>query len=632
MKKKELSKMLFSIENIFAYLVLVCLAVIPASEVIARKFFKTNIHSSALYVQHLVLWLTFVCGMITTREKKHLSLSVGVDLIKEPYNSWIKSGTSFIAISISFVLFICSLSFTFLSFDPKYKIGIFPIRWVMMIMPAAFLINTIHFFRTVPENRYYKLIISLAIMFGLFIGISPLINSLRFILNGLYPAGGGIADKFETIAFSLNEFSFSALSTLAMPFIIILIVSALLGTPIFILLGGLAIILFLRSGGSIEVIPNEAYTMLKGPFIPAIPLFTLVGFILSESKAGDRLVRLFSVFFGWLPGGMAIIAILVCAFFTTFTGASGVTILALGGLLLIMLMKKGYNKEFSTGLLTASGSIGLLYPPSLPLIMYGVIAQISIKEMFIGGLLPGTIMMSVLIIMAVRSASKSRIKRVPFNFKNVLSPLRESIGEILLPVIILVGYFKGITTLVETSAIAVIYVLVVEVFIHRDIKFKKLPEVFFKCIPIIGGVLMILAVAKGFSYYIVDAEVPMKLTEWSRIHIQSKYVFLILVNIVLLITGCFMDIFSAIIVVAPLLIPMGAVYGIHPVHLGIIFLANLQLGYLTPPVGINLFLASYRFEQPLVKIYKLVISFFLLLLVSVLLITYIPWITTFLLK
>ncbi len=630
-KKTKNNHFLFFTENIFAAIILICLAVLPVLEVFLRKFFKTGIHSSAMYIQHLVLWVTFVCGMITSRDKKHLSLSIGVDLIKEPFQSWIKTGTSFLAVSISIALTLCSLSLMLIGFDPSIKIGIFPIQLMLMIMPIAFLIISIRFITLTPPGKFRKLMTPLGIIMGILLGMSPLINILNYIMSDILILNYEFISKFETIAASINNFSLSILNILYWPLLISLIAAAALGLPIFILLGGMAVLLFLHSGGSIEVIPNEAYTMLTGPAIPAIPLFTLAGFILSESKAGKRLVKLFSALFGWLPGGMAIITILVCAFFTTFTGASGVTILALGGLLSYMLIKDKYNKKFSIGLLTASGSMGILFPPSLPIIMYGVIAQINIKKMFVGGLLPGVLMILVLIIMGIRSAMKSKTARIPFQFKNILSPLKASIGEILLPVIILVSFFTGLTTLVETSAVAVIYVLILEVFIKKDIKLKDLPSVFYKCIPLIGGVLMILALAKGFSYFIVDAEVPMKLTAWCQLHIQSKYVFLILLNIALLITGCIMDIFSAIIVVVPLIIPLGVAYGINPVHLGIIFLTNLQLGYLTPPVGINLFLASYRFEEPLVKIYKYVFPFLIFMLAAVLFITYIPWITTWLL-
>jgi tripartite ATP-independent transporter DctM subunit len=281
---------------------------------------------------------------------------------------------------------------------------------------------------------------------------------------------------------------------------------------------------------------------------------------------------------------------------------------------------------------TASGSVGLLFPPSLPIIIYGVIAGVSIKDMFIGGIIPGFVMVTALVIFSIIYASKHKTERQPFNLKEAFSSVGGSVGEILLPIVIVLSYFGGLTTLEESAALAVIYALIVEVFIHRDLKIKDLPGVIAKCIPIIGGVLMILSLAKGLSYYIVDAEVPMRLTEWVQASISSKYVFLLLLNIGLLITGCLMDIFSAIMVVVPLIIPLGSIFGIHPVHLGIIFLANMELGYMTPPVGLNLFLASYRFNEPMGKLYKDVLPFFFIQLAAVLLITYLPFLTTGLLS
>jgi tripartite ATP-independent transporter DctM subunit len=380
------------------------------------------------------------------------------------------------------------------------------------------------------------------------------------------------------------------------------------------------------------MIPNEAYTMLTGPFIPTIPLFTLAGFILSESRAGERLVRFFQACFGWLPGGLVIMTILISAFFTTFTGASGVTILALGGLLSYVLISSHYEKNFSLGLLTAGGSLGLLLPPSLPIILYGVVSQTNIKHMFIGGVLPDLLMITSVALLGIAYANRVKIKRTRFNLREVLTAFRYAFWEILLPPVILFCYLRGLTTLVETSALAVLYTLVVEMVIHRDIKPQDLPGVFQKCIPIIGGVLIILAIAKGLSYFIVDAEIPLSLSDWVSRNIHSKYLFLILLNISLVITGCLMDIFSAIIVVVPLILPLGAAFDIHPVHLGVIFLVNLELGYLTPPVGINLFLASYRFNEPLSKIYRNIIPYLIILFITVLIITYIPWFSTGLLS
>lgn len=603
------------IENFVSIGVLIILSIIPFLEVVIRKVFRTGIPASNDYTFHAVLWITFVGGMITSREKRHLALTAGLDLLKDPFESWIKTFNAFIAATFSTAFSWSALSFVIIGFDPSRRVGLFPIQLVGAVMPIGFCVMAIRFIVNAPDKKNLKLIASLGFILGTVFGLGSIVNILYAVLPDVPPF-------FD----SLYDFSYNFGGALGIPFIVLLILSAITGTPIFIILGGFAYMLFTRAWEPLEIITNESYTMLTSNTLPAIPLFTVAGFILSESKAGKRFVRLFKAFFGWLPGGLAIMAVLVCTFFTTFTGASGVTILALGALLLVVLVESGrYKEDFSTGLLTSSGSLGLLFPPSLPIIIYGVSAQISIKDMFIGGIIPGLLMVFALIIFAVITALKHKVAPVKFTVKEAFGAAKESVWEILLPVIILACYFGGLTTLVETGAIAVMYAFIVEVFINKDIRLRDLPAVLLKCVPIIGGVLVILALAKGLSYFIIDAEIPMRLTAWVQANIHSKYVFLILLNIALLITGCLMDIFSAIMVVVPLIIPLGTLFGIHPVHLGIIFLANLQLGYLTPPVGLNLFLASYRFNKPLGKIAKNVMPFFLILLIMVIIITYVPW-------
>ena len=613
---------LFRIENGVAGIILLLIAVLPALEIIARLFFKTGIHSSADLTHHLVLWLTCLGGAITSREGKHITLSAGLEMIGERVRSWIVTLTTFISTTISSAMAWSALSLVLIGFDPTKKIAFIPIQLAVAVIPLGFLLITIRFLTRSPIRGTKRGIAALGCILGTIISFSSVMN----ILYTLLP-------EVPVVFSTLEEVFFRIADRVALVGVGVLIASIFFGTPIFIVLGGVAYLLFVRSFGALEVIPSEAYSMLTGYSIPAIPLFTFAGFILSESKAGERLVRLFRAWLGWLPGGLIIMVVLVCTFFTTFTGATGVTILALGALLAYVLVESGrYTTDFANGLITGSGSIGLLFPPSLPIILYGVIAQINIKHMFVGGILPGLLMVITLCGIGVVTAVTHKVKAAPFQIREAVLAIKDSFWEILLPVIILLGYFLGITTLVETGAVAVIYALIIEVFVHRDLSLKDLPTVMLKCIPIVGGVLIILASAKGLSYYIVDAEVPMRLSSWVQENISSKYVFLILLNVALLITGCLMDIFSAILVVVPLIIPMGAAFGIHPVHLGVIFLANLGVGYLTPPVGLNLFLAAYRFNQPLVRIYRNVIPFFLALLAVVLLITYVPWFSTGLLR
>jgi tripartite ATP-independent transporter DctM subunit len=607
-------------EDILAFVAVILLALFPFMEIIARKFFKTSVPHAFTYTHHLVLVLTFIGGMITSREKKHLSLSLTLNM-EESIKERIHIANMILASMMTTAFFWSALSFTFTGFDPTKKIGIFPIRLIGLVMVIGYAVMTIRFITGVPKKGWHRMIASAGLLLGTLVALEPIAKVLATFF-----------EEFPPFIDSLIEFTNWVNGFIALPVIIILIIGAVFGAPLFIVLGGIAFMLFARVGEPLEIIPNEAYSMLISHSIPAIPLFTVAGFLLSESKAGERLVRFFKAVFAWFPGGLAIMAILVCAFFTTFTGASGVTILALGALLSYVLINGKYKRRFSLGLLTASGSVGLLFPPSLPIIIYGVIAGVSIKDMFIGGIIPGFVMVAALVIFCIIYASKHKTERQPFNLKEAFSSIGGAIGEILLPIVIVLSYFGGLTTLEESAALAVIYALIVEVFIHRDLKIKDLPGVIAKCIPIIGGVLMILSLAKGLSYYIVDAEVPMRLTEWVQASISSKYVFLLLLNIGLLITGCLMDIFSAIMVVVPLIIPLGSIFGIHPVHLGIIFLANMELGYMTPPVGLNLFLASYRFNEPMGKLYKDVLPFFFIQLAAVLLITYLPFLTTGLLS
>ena len=617
---KYFSRAVEFFENYLALFGLILLALFPTMEVIARKFFNTGISNSTDLTYQLVLFLTMVGGAITSREGKHLALNFELK-VGDKTKARIDVYNAILGLVFTTAFAVAALSFSLNGFSQTERISIFPLWVLSLVMPVGYILMAVRFVTPLPRKTSTRVLVGMGVLIGLIIALPPLIN----ILQVLFPSLPDSLMSLSEIGGRINLF-------MAGPVIILLILSTFMGVPLFVILGGVAYMLFARTGQPLEIIPNEAYSMLLGHAIPAIPLFTFAGFILSESRAGERLVRLFRALFGWFPGGLAVMAILVSAFFTTFTGASGVTILALGALLSYVLVKGKYKEGFSHGLLTATGSIGLLFPPSLPLIIYGVTAQVSIKKMFGGGILPGFLMVTAMITYGIYHASKNKVAREKFDVKEALRGMKGSLWEIFLPVVVVVGYFGGLTTLVESGAIAVVYSLIIEVFIHRDIKIRNLPQVILKCMPIIGGVLTILALAKGLSYYLVDAEIPVMLTAWAQNAIHSKYVFLLLLNLALIITGCLMDIFSAIMIVAPLIIPLGNLFGIHPVHLGIIFLANLELGYMTPPVGLNLFLSSYRFNKPINKIYRNVLPFLLIQLVAVLLITYIPILTTALLK
>ena len=406
--------------------------------------------------------------------------------------------------------------------------------------------------------------------------------------------------------------------------------AAVLGAPIFVLLGGAVILLFWNDWGVLAAISVETYRIVVHPMLPTIPLFTMAGFFLAESGASERLIRFFRAWFGWIPGGTPVVTILVCAFFTSFTGGSGVTILALGGLLFPMLLRENYSGRFSTGLLTASGSLGLLFPPSLPVILYGIRSQTPINRLFLAGILPGIVLITLVALWSVRQGLVQRVERPPFRIKEAWESFKAAKWEVIIPGIILVGIFGGLVTIVEAAAVTVVYTFIIEAFVYKDLKLgKDIVPTMVQGATLIGGVLIIMGTAMGLTSYLVDAQVPSRALHWVQAHIDSKLVFLLALNGALLLVGALMDIFSAIIVVVPIIVPMGLAYGIDPAHLGIIFLVNLELGYLTPPVGMNLFLSSYRFKMPLPKVYRAVVPYLIILAIGVLIITYVPWITLF---
>jgi len=412
---------------------------------------------------------------------------------------------------------------------------------------------------------------------------------------------------------------------------LILIVLAILSTPLFAVILAVAMLGFHYLDVNLAVIAIEIYRIADTPVLLALPLFTFAGYILGESRTSFRLVRLTRAFLGWMPGGLAIVAFVVCAFFTAFTGASGVTIVALGALLYPALIESGYREKFSLGLVTSSGSLGLLLPPSLPLILYGIIAQqmnigqsVAISDLFLAGLLPGLLMVVLLSFWSLWENRQNPIPLQSFSMQEAVSALREAVWEIPLPFFVLGGIYGGFFAISEAAAATAMYVLVVEVFIYREIKLSQLPSIIRESMVMVGGVLLILGVSLASTNFLIDAEVPMHFFNLIQAHITDKIVFLILLNFFLLVLGAILDIFSALVIMVPIILPVAVNYGINPVHLGIIFLANMQIGYVTPPVGMNLFIASYRFNKPVVELYKAAIPFALVLFAAVLIITYWP--------
>jgi C4-dicarboxylate transporter, DctM subunit len=414
--------------------------------------------------------------------------------------------------------------------------------------------------------------------------------------------------------------------------IIAILLLILFGAPIFAVISGLALFLLFSSQIDSSAMIIEMYRIATTPILVAIPLFTFAGYLLSESGAPKRLIRLSDAILGWLPGGLSIIALFACAIFTALTGATGLTIIALGGILFPAMVQGRYPERFSLGLLTTSGTLGLLFPPSLPLIVYAIVAKVGIDQLFLAGILPGVLLVVLLSAFSVQKAIFSEIPRTKFNPSEVFKALREMIWELPLPVVVLGGIYSGYFVVSEAAAITAAYVLLIEVVIYRDIKWKELPQIMRKSMVLVGGILIILGAALGLTNYLIDEEIPMRMLDFFKAHITSPFVFLVVLNLFLLAVGCVMGIFSALTVVIPLITPIAHAYGIHPIHLGIIFLTNLEIGASIPPLGINLFISSIRFEKPVLKLYLASLPFIAILLIGLAIITYVPWFSLALLK
>ena len=412
---------------------------------------------------------------------------------------------------------------------------------------------------------------------------------------------------------------------------LLVVLLLVMGMPLFAGILAIAMLGFYAVDIDLMVIAIDMYRITETPLIEAIPLFTFAGYLLSASNSSQRLVKLTQALLGWIPGGLAIVAFITCALFTAFTGASGVTIVALGALLYPALQQAGYQQKFSLGLVTTSGSLGLLFPPSLPLILFGVIAlqldlpvSMTIEDLLVAGLLPGLLMIVMLSAWSMWMQRGNQIPRQAFSVSELVDAAKLAKWEIPLPVLLLGGIYSGFFALSEAAVVTVIYLLVVQVLVYRDIALKKLPALICEAMVMVGGILIILTASLVLTSYFIEIEAPTQLFDWVSDKIDSPLSFLIMLNLFLLVLGAFLDIFSAIVIMVPLLLPIALSFGIHPVHLGVIFLANMQIGYLTPPVGMNLFIASYRFGKPITEIYKATLGFVAVLLISLLTITYWP--------
>ena len=570
---------------------------VPLLEIVLRTGFQTGLAGGNSITQHLTLLVSMFGGAVAAREARLLTISQGFAWLRRPWGSISETARAGVSAGVAAILAWSGWQFLLLERDGG-RIMAFGIPvWV-------------------PQ-------IALAIGFA--------VIAIRMVVNAGKAWQSRVAAAVLAAACALVVFQIEPETwTPAIAMLGVLFVAAVLGAPIFVLLGGAAAFLFWGSYNPLASIALSHYSLSTNPTIPTLPLFTLAGYFLAEGGTSIRMVRLLRSTVGNLRAGPALVTVVACGFFTSLTGASGVTILALGGLLVPFLAGAHYSERASIGLVTGAGSIGLLFAPCLPLILYAIIAQVEIKAMFLGGIAPGVFLACVVVGWATlrRPPGAQEDSAWGFHRNEALAALWEAKWELLIPVVSLGGIFSGLATPVEAAAVTALYAFIIEWAVYRDLKLRAMPRVIRECGLLIGGVLLILGVAQAFTNYLVDAQVPAQLVDFVTAHVSSRIVFVAMLTVVLLFVGCLMDVFSAIIIVVPLVVPLGEIYGIDPVHLGILFLANLGLGFLTPPVGMNLFVASYRFEKPMSVVLRASLPYFWLQLLAVLVISFWPALST----
>jgi len=569
---------------------------LPLIDAIARPFGTFHVRGSAAYVQQATLWLAFVGGLAAAVQGKHLTLSTAEFLGDGRAHRLSRLFAFSVSAAVLGILAYASAGVVLANrIDPKMlSIGI-PEWMSETVMPIALGAMALQFAWKASERWWGRCLALLAIMAAFSLGMLPADLALK-----------------------------------TWPLALVALAAGFLGAPVFVVMGGIALVMFFREGTPVSAVSAEIYRLIASPTLPALPLLTAAGYVLAESSAAERLVRFFRALFGWMPGGSAVMVAAVCALFTTFTGGSGVTIIALGGLVYPVLRKEGYPEGFSLGLVTASGSLGMLFPPSLPVILYAVVASsrdqvVAADQLYLAGLLPGLLLVVLTALYGVWMGKRVGPARQAFSLRELQAAAWNVKWELLLPILLIALFVSGLTTMLETAAAALAYTVIIECLVMRDVHiFKSLPGALVKASALMGSVLILLSVAMGLTNYLVDAQIPDLLLAWVKVHIHSPMLFLLVLNLLLLILGSVLEIYSAIIILAPVLVPMGAAYGLNPVHLGIIFLANLELGFLFPPVGLNLILASSRFGQPLPRLYRYVSPFLLIRALGLLLITYVP--------
>lgn len=613
--------MLRKIEDWVSSALVLILAVLPLIIKLIQGPFGTPVMGADTALLNFVFLFSCIAGIVTWRDDRHLNLASFTDKFPLWFQKASKEVMTSVTVCILTALFldcICqisnSLQFTesFWGMSTKVFFAFLPLCYLSMIIMKIC--------STVSESER-KATAWISSVVGIILAFFISQASITGILYYLF----GIENL--PALYEINDWWIAFSHATIWIFIIFLVFLAFLGLPLFLVLAGISYILFSQSGGYVDVIPLETYRILTDRNIAAIPLFTIAGYILSQSSAGTRYVEVFKSLFGWFRGGTVVAAVIVTTFFSTFTGVSGVTILALGTLLTVVLTGNGYDQDKAESLVTSSGAIGLLFPPSAAIIMYASTNYFSVDvfELFKGSVLPGLLLAAAMI--GVGIFFDKQKERPAFSLKEIGKSIYHCIPELLMPVFICVLYFNGFFDLFEVSAFSVIYAFTVSTLIRKDFDFKKSIEVISSSVPVSGGVLFILGAASGISYFMLDANIPYILTEFISQYVHSPYVFLILMNIFLLIIGCLMDMFSAILIVSPLLLPIAENFGIAPVQAAVIFLLNLSIGFLTPPVGMDLFIASYAFNKPLPKVVKGMLPFFIAQIIILILVTYVPFFT-----
>ena len=569
------------------------MVLLAAAELALRRLGGAGIAGAGPIVQHLTLWLGFLGALVAARDGKILTLATSEYLPPGRLRGAAKLVAGAVGAAVAAALAVACWRLVEVEREGGSVIALGIPIWVgQLVLPVAFAGVALRLAWRADERPAGRLAAFAALALGLAVALRPEIVEGAPVALGL----------------------------------VVVLAGTLAGGPLFAALGGAAVWLFLVDGTPIAAVPADAYRLAVHPTLPSIPLFTLAGFLLAEGKSAERLLALFRAVVGWMPGGTAVVVAALCAFFTTFTGGSGVTILALGALLFQALRADGYPDRFALGLVTSAGSLGLLFPPAVPLIFYGIVANVPIPDLFRGGLIPGLLLVAGTAAYGVWEGRRSG-HRQPFSTGALARAAWSAKWELSLPVLVVALLFSGWATVVEAAAAAALWAAAVQVGIHREVPLRRLPKVLLDASVLVGGVLIILCAALGLTSWMVDAQVPLRLLDWAQAHLDSPLVFLLALNLLLLVVGCLMDVYSAIAVVVPLVAPLGLAFGVDPIHLGIIFIANLELGFLTPPVGVNLFLASYRFERPIFAVTRAVLPWLALRTAIVLLITYVPFLT-----